>query len=122
MWMLVNTTIFDTVDTLATMVSAMDDTLKTKRAEYCNDDDTPPPPSTTNCEWEEYEQTKAYLEEVDKTIQENLFKKADDQDAKKDTLLGFVQIQSLFDARVRKLFEDEVRCPEELNQIKKTYM
>jgi hypothetical protein len=96
--------------------------LKTKRGEYCNSDDTPPPPSTTNCEWEEYEQTKAYLEEVDKTIQENLFKKADDQDAKKDTLLGFVQIQSLFDGRVRKLFEDEVRCPEELNQIKKTYM
>ena len=51
-----------------------------------------------------------------------LFKKADDQDAKKDTLLGFVQIQSLFDGRVRKLFEDEVRCPEELHHIKKTYM
>jgi hypothetical protein len=100
----------------------MDEMLKTKRGEYCNSDDTPPPPSTTNCEWEEYEQTKAYLEEVDKTIQENLFKKADDKDAKKDTLLGFVQIQSLFDARVRKLFEDEVRCPGELDQIKKEYM
>jgi Fe-S cluster biosynthesis and repair protein YggX len=122
MWMLVNTTIFDTVDSVTEVVSVMDDMLKTKRGEYCNSDDTPPPPSTTNCEWEEYEQTKAYLEEVDKTIQENLFKKADDQDAKKDTLLGFVQIQSLFDGRVRKLFEDEVRCPEELNQIKKTYM
>ena len=122
MWMLVNTTIFETVDSVTAMVSAMDETLKTKRAEYCNDDEGPPPPSTTNCEWEEYEQTKAYLEEVDKTIQENLFKKADDQDAKKDTLLGFVQIQSLFDGRVRKLFEDEVRCPAELNHIKKTYM
>ena len=122
MWMLVNTTIFDTLDSVTEVVSVMDEMLKTKRGEYCNSDDTPPPPSTTNCEWEEYEQTKAYLEEVDKTIQENLFKKADDQDAKKDTLLGFVQIQSLFDGRVRKLFEDEVRCPEELNQIKKTYM
>ena len=120
--MLVNTTIFDTLDSVTEVVSVMDEMLKTKRGEYCNSDDTPPPPSTTNCEWEEYEQTKAYLEEVDKTIQENLFKKADDHDAKKDTLLGFVQIQSLFDGRVRKLFEDEVRCPEELNQIKKTYM
>merc|ERR1712045_500009 len=122
MWMLVNTTIFETVDNVAGMVSVMDDELKSKRGDYCNTDDDPPPPSTTNCQWEEYEHTKAYLVEVDKTIQENLFKKADAPDAKKDTLLGFVQIQSLFDARVRKLFEDEVRCPGELDQIKKKYM
>merc|ERR1712088_736936 len=122
MWMLVNTTIFETVDNVAAMVSVMDDQLKTKRGDYCNNDDTPPPPSTTNCEWEEYENTKTYLVEVDKTIQENLFKAADSPDAKRDTLLGFVQIQSQFDARVRKLFEDEVRCPGELDQIKKKYM
>ena len=122
MWMLVNTTIFETLENVAAMVSVMDDELKTKRGDYCNNDDTPPPPSTTNCEWEEYENTKTYLVEVDKTIQENLFKAADSPDAKRDTLLGFVQIQSQFDARVKKLFEDEVRCPEELEQIKKTYM
>ena len=122
MWMLVNTTIFETLENVAAMVSVMDDELKNKRGDYCNNDDTPPPPSTTNCEWEEYENTKTYLVEVDKTIQENLFKAADSPDAKRDTLLGFVQIQSQFDARVKKLFEDEVRCPEELEQIKKTYM
>merc|ERR1711936_1392821 len=122
MWMLVNTTIFETLENVAGMVSVMDDELKNKRGDYCNNDDTPPPPSTTNCEWEEYENTKTYLVEVDKTIQENLFKAADSPDAKRDTLLGFVQIQSQFDARVKKLFEDEVRCPEELEQIKKTYM
>ena len=121
MWMLVNTTIFDTLENVVAMVNAMDEQLKLKRGVYCKEGPVPPP-TNTNCEWEEYENTKTYLVEVDKTIQENLFKAADSPDAKRDTLLGFVQIQSQFDARVKKLFEDEVRCPEELEQIKKTYM
>jgi len=41
---------------------------------------------------------------------------------KTTTLLGFVEIQSMFDTRVKKLFEEEVRCPKELDQIKKKYM
>merc|ERR1712210_220713 len=36
MWMLVNTTIFDTLDSVTEVVSVMDEMLKTKRGEYCN--------------------------------------------------------------------------------------
>merc|ERR1711936_1343211 len=110
MWMLVNTTIFESVESVTAMVSVMDDELKAKRGDYCNTSDDPPAPPTTNCDWEEYENSKDYLSEVDKVIQDGLFKKAD----KTTTLLGFVEIQSMFDTRVKKLFEEEVRCPKEL--------
>jgi len=37
-------------------------------------------------------------------------------------LLGFVDIQTLFDARVKKLFEEKLECPGEVQIIKKDYM
>merc|ERR1712130_391632 len=58
MWMLVNTTIFESVESVAAMVSVMDDELKSKRGDYCNTSDDPPAPPTTNCDWEEYENSK----------------------------------------------------------------
>merc|ERR1711994_531331 len=64
MWMLVNTTIFDTLDNVIQMVDAMDDQLKVKRGEYCDDDPSPPPTTDSNCEWEEYEETRNYLVKV----------------------------------------------------------
>merc|ERR1712113_249881 len=78
MWMLVNTTIFDTLDNVIQMVDAMDDQLKVKRGEYCDDDPSPPPSTDSNCEWEEYEETRNYLVKVDEVIQESLFKEADE--------------------------------------------
>merc|ERR1711963_660248 len=123
--MLVNTTIFDTLDNVIQMVDAMDDQLKVKRGEYCDDDPSPPPTTDSNCEWEEYEETRNYLVKVDEVIQESLFKEADEGKAaekKMNTLIGFVDLQAMFDKRVKKLFEEEVRCPGELDQIKKNYM
>merc|ERR1712088_776519 len=125
MWMLVNTTIFDTLDNVIQMVDAMDDQLKVKRGEYCDDDPSPPPSTDSNCEWEEYEETRNYLVKVDEVIQESLFKEADEGKAaekKMNTLIGFVDLQAMFDKRVKKLFEEEVRCPGELDQIEKNYM
>ena len=118
MWMLVNTTIFDTYENVVGMVDVMDNQLKVKRSKYCQSGDDDPPPPTSTCQWEEYEKTREYLVEVDNVIQTGLFKDAD----KKKALIGFVDIQALFDKRVKKLFEDDLRCPPELDQIKKTYM
>merc|ERR1711970_688609 len=74
-----------------------------------------------NCEWEEYEQTKEYLIKVDEIIQEALFKAKDDS-AQMTALLGFVDIQGMYDKRVKKLFEEELVCTEEVKMIKKEYM
>lgn len=125
MWMLVNQTIFSELAEISQFVLAVDEELKKMLGLYCantdvdittvTDDDGP------NCEWEEYEKTKEYLVEVDTTIQEGLFKAKTDAD-KTIALLGFVKIQEMFDKRVKKLFEDEVKCPDELQTIKKDYM
>ena len=37
-------------------------------------------------------------------------------------IITVVDLQAMFDKRVKKLFEEEVRCPGELDQIKKNYM
>lgn len=59
--------------------------------------------------------------QVDEVIQDALFKVEDDS-AQMTALLGFVDIQGLFDKRVKKLFEDELVCPDEVTTIKKDYM
>ena len=50
-----------------------------------------------------------------------MFKSSDDA-SKIEAIIGFVDIQALFDKRVKKLFENELVCPEEAAFIKKNYM
>merc|ERR1711970_213934 len=116
-WMLVNTTIFSGMDELGVMVDTMIETLEELGKTYCSSSPAPPPPAESNCQWEEYEQTKEYLIKVDDIIQDALFKAKDD--SQMTALLGFVDLQGLYDKRVKKLFEDELVCPEEVNMIKK---
>ena len=107
------------------MVDAMIDQLEEILQQYCGSDKVAPvslnKDDGPNCEWEEYEQTKEYLVKVDEVIQESLFKAKDDS-AQMTALLGFVDIQGLYDKRVKKLFENEVVCPDEVKMIKREYM
>ena len=125
MWMLVNTTIFSGVDELEVMVDAMVDELEELLQQYCGSDKVVSAPLNEYkgpiCAWDEYEQTKEYLVKVDEKIQESLFKAKDDS-AQMAALLGFVDIQGLYDKRVKKLFENELVCPDEVKMIKKEYM
>jgi len=125
MWMLVNTTIFSGADELEVMVDAMITQLEELLKQYCGADEVTVTRTGgdegPNCEWEEYQQTKEYLIKIDEIIQESLFKAKDDS-AQMTALLGFVDIQGLYDKRVKKLFEDELVCPDEVKTIKKEYM
>jgi len=124
MWMLVNTTIFAEISQVELMVDAMIAQLEEMRTQYCGVEPKyidPTPVDGPNCEWEEYENTKKYLSAVDQIIQDALFKAKDDN-AQMTALLGFVDIQALFDKRVKALFEANLECPDEVNQIKQTYM
>ena len=118
--MLVNTTIFSGMDELGVTVDTMIELLEELGKTYCSSSPALPPPAESNCQWEEYEQTKEYLIKVDDIIQDALFKAKDD--SQMTALLGFVDLQGLYDKRVKKLFEDELVCPEEVNKIKKDYM
>jgi len=126
MWMLVNTTIFSDVSELELMINAMITQLDKQLIESCNTDilDDPNTDDGTedrNCEWEEYTETKEYLIKVDDVIQDALFK-GNDESARMTALIGFVDIQSMFDGRVKKLFEEKLECPGEVQIIKKDYM
>ena len=107
------------------MVDAMIDQLEEIIQQYCGSDKVAPVPLNEydgpNCEWEEYEQIKEYLVKVDEVIQESLFKAKDDS-AQMTALLGFVDIQGLYDKRVKKLFENELVCPDAVKMIKREYM
>ena len=48
--------------------------------------------------------------------------RGDDDNGRMTALLGFVDIQALFDGRVKKLFEEKLECPGEVEIIKKDYM
>ena len=58
---------------------------------------------------------------MDEIIQDSLFKDPN-ENSKLDAILGFVDIQKILDDRVKKLFEDQLVCPEEVTVIKKQYM
>merc|ERR1711935_652877 len=123
MWMLVNTTIFGQTTEVQVLVDAMIKELEELLEKYCGADPVIPPSNEDgpNCEWEEYEQSKKYLERLDEIIQEAIFKAKEDKDKLK-AVLGFVEIQAMFDNRVKKLFEDELVCPDEVTIIKKEFL
>ena len=127
MWMVVNTTIFSPdMAMIELMVEEMIANLDEMYNERCGSDAVIVKVNNDlNCEWDEYEETKNYLEIVDGIIQKNLFKAPEDSEAeqaKVEALLGFVDIQAAFDKRVKALFEANLECPDEAKQIKQQYM
>jgi hypothetical protein len=125
MWMLVNTTIFAEYSeielTIKQSIVLLEEMLTDPEVNECSSTPRPPPPPE-NCEWNEYEQTKLYLERVDQTIQESLFKNG--QASRVGALLAFVELQGMMDNRVKELYEDQtvLHCPNEIPFIKKKYM
>ena len=124
-WMLVQTAIQgEGVSQLEIMIGTLVERLRQQLENYCakgnnqkriNQEEGP------KCDWEEYEQTKEYLIKVDEIIQDSLFKDPNES-SKLDAILGFVEIQGMVDQRVKKLFEDQLVCAEEVSVIKNQYM
>lgn len=123
--MLVQTAIQgEDVGELEVMIGTLIDLLQQELGNYCGNDDGQRKIKQTEgpkCDWEEYEQTKEYLGKIDEIIQDSLFKDSGEE-SKLDAILGFVEIQGMLDKRVKKLFEDELTCPDEVSVIKKQYM
>ena len=135
-----NTTIFGELSEVETVITTMVSMLEKLVEDYCKGGKVPDNPDNPgpNCEWDEYSETKEYLEkvikrrsvckffqfcvaQVDDIIQEALFK-GDDDNGRMTALLGFVDIQALLDGRVKKLFEEKLECPGEVEIIKRDYM
>ena len=66
MWMLVNATIFGEIAEVETVITTMISMLEKLIDDYCTDGKVPDQPqnSQRNCQWEEYTETKEYLEKA----------------------------------------------------------
>merc|ERR1712142_1190240 len=75
------------------------------------------------CDLEEIETTGEWIVEIDTIIAENLFKTGDDDqgEARTKAMLGFVELKSTMEERVRQLFQENLVCTEEVDQIKQYY-
>ena len=70
--MLVNSTIFGSIEETQVMAVALIDLMKGLKVQFCGVEDGDPirdiGDEGPNCQWEEYQQTKEYLEKVKSTI------------------------------------------------------
>ena len=77
MWMLVNSTIFNGIDETQVMVDALIDLMKGLKVQFCGVEEGDSPrvidEEGPNCQWEEYQQTKEYLEKVQSTLNELVY-------------------------------------------------
>jgi len=77
MWMLVNSTIFNGIDETQVMVDALIDLMKGLKVQFCGVEEGDPVRDLgeegPNCQWEEYQQTKDYLEKVQSILNELVY-------------------------------------------------
>merc|ERR1712212_223040 len=123
LWMLVNTTLFGDITLITEMVSSLKVALQEMRGKYCKDKPTGPTTPTASCELEEIDQSHIWIDDIDKVIADFLFKLAEDDPAesRKQTLLGFVQLRSAMEERVKELYQQNLVCGEESATIKNIY-
>ena len=84
-----------------------------------NDDSAQDEDAIIDCEEAEYENAGNFISKIDETLKKAI---ATPAEGKTVLLLGFLDLQSLFNTRVSQLFEDQLCCPQEVESIKKIYM
>lgn len=125
LWMMVNVSIFETEAVLGEMITALEAALDEMGGKYCSStprSDPAPTGEDDTCDLEEINKARDFIQEIDDIISENLFKAGDDDNqARRDAMLGIIDLKSLMDDRVRQLYIGEPICHEEVHQIKNTY-
>jgi len=126
LWMLVNITIFGDGAIMNEMVVALNAALLEMRTKYCDSSSqvsiTVTDDDDNKCYLEEIDTAGEWIVEIDQNIATNLFKTGDDQgQARTDAMLGFLELKSNMEERVRQLFQENLVCKEEVDQIKQFY-
>eukprot|EP00095_Tigriopus_kingsejongensis_P007137 maker-scaffold687_size111633-snap-gene-0.26 protein:Tk07137 transcript:maker-scaffold687_size111633-snap-gene-0.26-mRNA-1 annotation:"pollen specific glycine-rich protein grp16" len=124
LWMMVNITIFGDANTMSEMVNALEQALTEMRSQYCGpDNSTAPEPKsddTDECDFEEINKAKEWITDIDEIIAQDIFKNEADE-GRRNAMLGLIDLKSTMDDRVRELFQDNLQCKEEVEQIKNIY-
>jgi len=124
LWMMVNITIFGDENQMTEMIIALEAALDDMRSEYCGVDPIIPKTTTDDntCDQDEIDAAREFIAQIDEIISKNLFKTDDDGEARKAAMIGFIEIKSAFDDRVQLLFKDDLKCRDEVEQLKNVYM
>jgi len=120
LWMLVRASISGDAATLTQFIAGLKDVLLEMREQYCAGNDKPIRDDSISCETEEITQAQEFIVEIDTIIAENIFKK-NDEESRRNAMLGIIDLKAVFEQRVRKLFIDDLVCEEEVEQIKTVY-
>merc|ERR1719495_1529571 len=119
--MMVNVSIFETEAGLNEMVIAFEQVLDEMAAKYCVQGHTVPaepiPEDEQTCDLEEINAAREFITDIDVIISDNLFKGNDD-DARKNAMIGIIELKSAMDDRVRALYNNGATCLEEISKIK----
>jgi len=122
LWMLVNITIFGDTGTMKEMIEAIESALTEMSNEYCSSEPIQQRDRPSNeCDQEEILNTRKWISDIDNIISSSIFKLNDDK-GRVNAMLGFIELKSNMDDRVRALFTDNLKCREEVEQIKNVYM
>lgn len=120
LWMLVRASISGDGATLTQFISGLKDVLTEMREQYCAGGEVIIKTTETSCDTEEITQAQEFIVEIDTIIAENIFKK-NDEESRRNAMLGIIDLKAVFEERVRKLFNDDLVCEEEVEQIKTVY-
>jgi len=123
LWMMVNVSIFESEDVLGEMITALEQALDEMSLGYCSPGEGPEiriPVDEQTCDLDEINAARIFITDIDLIISESLFKASED-DARKNAMIGIIELKSSMDDRVRALYNNVPICHEEVNQIKSTY-
>lgn len=116
LWMLVNISLqYEGSAELEASLVTMMELLKEKRQVHCQ--------QTISCESQERENLQQVLEKLDHLIESAFFKSKSDPDMlQKNLTIGMIDILNMLEIRVQNIFEEKLRCREEIEMIKTRYM
>ena len=114
-WMLVNISVqFTGTDQLRASLVTMSELLEEKNQLYCK--------KYRSCGSQERSNSKQVLKKLDDLILNAFFKSKTGQNVKRDLTVGLIDILSILEGRVKTIFEDNSRCQDEVEIIKKQYL
>lgn len=126
LWMMVNITIFGDAPTMGEMITALEQALVEMRAQYCGPEDGGPEKledrkdDDDECDLNEINTARNWIADIDEIIAEDIFKNEDDE-GRRSAMLKLIELKSTMDDRVRELFQENLQCKEEVEQIKNIY-
>ena len=116
LWMVVNISLqYSGTGELNTSLTTIMELLTDKRTVHCQ--------QSISCESQERKTLQTVLKKLDHLIESAFFKsKSEPGKLERNLTIGMIDILNILEIRVQNIFEEKLRCMEEIKMIKKYYM